>query len=184
MKTVFMTIGPQGAGKSTFCKRVITAHSDIILLSRDKLIDELFGGENGCCDSYSGAGAFVIDKLLEMTRQALESGSSDTTILLDCWTPDERHRDWMLRQLRERGAERVIGLYFVTSLETTVRWFVKRECKDPLDTWRQESNERVCRNNYGVFHCLAADVREGKRFDAVRRIKPEQLELFPEFVVL
>ncbi|MCE9642900.1 MAG: ATP-binding protein [Candidatus Andersenbacteria bacterium] len=184
MKTVFMTIGPQGAGKSTFCERAIVAHPDIILLSRDKLIDELCGGKNGWCDSYSGAGIYVMDKLLGMIKEALESDSSDTTILLDCWTPDERHRDWMLRKLRECGADRVIGLYFLTSIETAVCWFIKREYKDQLNPSYRELKEYFCGRNYKLFHSLAADVREGKRFDTVRRINPEQLELFPEFVVL
>ena len=43
MKTVILTVGPRGAGKSNFCNQIVQSHSEIVLVSRDAILIELFG---------------------------------------------------------------------------------------------------------------------------------------------
>lgn len=177
MKTVILTIGPQGSGKSTYCNNVVAAHPDITLLSRDKLLEEMFG--KTWLDPYSGGHYVAMERLLEMVRDVLQTNSQDTTLLLDCWNGSESERKHLISKLRDYGAEKIVGWYFVTPLNTTLRWFLERECAVDSSKWQRDSNERICRNNYPLFHEFAEDVREGKGFDSVRIINPLQRLLFP-----
>ena len=43
MRTVILTVGPRGSGKSTFCKKVIQLDPSIMMVSRDEIIKEHIG---------------------------------------------------------------------------------------------------------------------------------------------
>lgn len=55
MKTVYLTSGPMGAGKSTYVKTVLAMLPKVPLISRDKIREDLYGGVwiDGSCDSGS-----------------------------------------------------------------------------------------------------------------------------------
>ncbi len=182
MKTVILTVGPQGSGKSTYCDKVATIHPDIILLSRDKLLNEMFG--DTWLDPYCGGHYVVMERLFEILSETLGTNTPQTTILLDCWNGSERERHQLLKKLRDLGAEKIIGWYFVTPLATTIQWFLRRECSTNSSDWEKESKEHMCRHNYQLFHEFASDVRNRKEFDIVRTINPLQRLLFPDTFAL
>lgn len=182
MKTVILTVGPQGAGKSTYCERVIQTHPDIQLLSRDKLLKQLFGSV--WLDPYAGGHYYAMEQLWKHVRTTLERATDHTTLILDCWNGSLRERSLIVAKLHEAGADKVIAWYFTTPLEQCVHWFVDRECEDEEEEWKRQSRERSCRHNFHLFHMLASDVKQGIGFDHVRQINPTQLQLFPNIFPL
>lgn len=52
LKEVILPVGPQGSGKSAFCEKAVELDPNIVLISRDKILIELFG--TVFLDSYSG----------------------------------------------------------------------------------------------------------------------------------
>ncbi len=182
MKTVILTAGPQGAGKSTYCKRVITAFPDIKLLSRDELLNELFG--DVWLDPYGGGHCFAMKQLWQRIRKSLVQPGEHHTLILDCWNGSERERSSIVKKLRESGADQVIAWFFVTPLEYCIDWFISRECEIGEAEWKRQSWEQSCSHNFHLFHERANDLQEGIGFDRVRRINPLQLQLFPEIFPL
>jgi predicted kinase len=182
MKTVILTAGPQGAGKSTYCEQVIKAHPDVQLLSRDKLLNELFG--SAWLDPYSGGHYYAMEQLWQRIRTSLKQKAESFTLILDCWNGSPRERSLIVTKLREFGADEVVAWYFITPLEHCVRWFMDRECQDEDKKWGREQQEISCRYDFHLFHELATDLKQGLGFDCIKHINPTQLQLFPDIFPL
>lgn len=52
MKTVMLTLGPRGAGKTTFCRKVVRARPEVAFVERDAVLVELFG--SAALSPYTG----------------------------------------------------------------------------------------------------------------------------------
>lgn len=172
-----MTIGPPGAGKTTYCQKVVTANLDIPLVSADAFFMQEFGKIG--FDPYNGELHYVWRCFWEHVRRSMESVKAGSTLILDCWNPTPHARREMQKRLRDDGAGKIIGWYFITSPETCRNWWVKREYKgesaDSLEFTRRSRCQSARR-----FHQEAHDVRAGAGFDMVRCIDTQQLQLFSD----
>lgn len=186
MKTAILTVGPQGAGKTTFCEQAVTANPDIRYVSRDKVLLEMFGG--AWLDPYTSAHLTGIERFWEIVQQILRDSIGDTKVILDLWNEDCSDRFRITRKLRDWDVDVIKAWYFVTPLETSMRWFFKREYEpakkpskwdDLADALHRNSYTRVFRQ----FHDNAEDVKCRDYFDSAVGINPLQLMLFPVFPV-
>ncbi len=52
MRRVILTVGPRGAGKSCYCQEFVQNHPEVVLVSRDAILFDLFGKTEQ--DPYTG----------------------------------------------------------------------------------------------------------------------------------
>jgi len=164
--SAYLTVGPQGAGKSTFCEELVRVYPGLALLSRDRVFEEVFG--EGWHSPYSGA--FYVGMKIVWERVA-ELAAIHDQLILDCWngTPEERQR--YSDKLRSLGATRVEAWHFVTPRDVCLGWYRQ---KITAEQWCGPSviefNVGVCGVNYDKFHTFPVSPNQG--FDLVRTIDP------------
>lgn len=185
MKTAILTVGPQGAGKSTYCEKTMAAHPDIFYVSRDKILTELYG--SAWLDPYSGAHQHGMEQVWETIAKVCQQGNDQGVMIVDVWNQDHLDRLRIVHKLRELYFEIVKAWYFVTPLEISMRWFYGREnvSENKNSKWAALANDlRRCSYTrcFRGYHHDAEDVRNGKLFDSVVFINPLQRYLFPDFV--
>lgn len=178
MKKVILTIGPQFAGKSTFCERVLTQFPHIKYISRDAILREMFG--TVWLDSYSGGHFVAWEELWKMVeRQCKEK---EFTLILDAWNGSRREREDIVEKLRSFGAKYIEGWYFITPLEQCVEWsLIMQPISARTKEWEEikfASRKNLIGYNHNGFH--SENIEEDKSFDSIRRINP--LETKPETI--
>lgn len=171
MKRVILTVGPQGAGKSTYCEAVCRAHPEVVLISRDAILIELYG--TVWLDSYSGGHLEGERIMWRRVRQQLKE--PNLTLILDCWN-GAADRPEMTATLRRFGADWIGVWQFMTPLETACEWFFARSPNDyshlqPEHAARMHRLDRVyyC-DAYTAFHRQSVSLEQG--FDKIRQINP------------
>lgn len=164
-KTVILTSGPRGIGKTTYTELVKSLHPDVELLSRDKLLVELFGKTS--LSPYDGSRYYAHVVLRERLRELLQKDNNK--IIFDCWNGSSRERNYLAGMLRTLGADKVICWQFVVELDTCIKWFLKK-------TDVAGYSEYSCRSDYKLYYQSAIDIEEDG-FDAVYRINPNQLTI-------
>lgn len=172
MKTIILTSGPRGAGKSTYIERVQSIHPEVGCLSRDKLLIELFGATT--LDPYTGGHFYAREIFHERLKNSLAK-PGPFKLIVDFWNGFSNERQSLVRRFREYGADRVVCWQFVPSLDVCLRWFFKKP--DSIGY-----SEYGCRNDYKLYYEKAKDIEEDG-FDAVYRINPCQLT-FPGFQLI
>lgn len=84
--SLIITIGPQGAGKSTWAEKYVLENPDVLYLSTDRLRAELgFGVADQTVNSL------IFGKLKQRTEEALLKGQSvllDATFIKKAWRKD------------------------------------------------------------------------------------------------
>ncbi len=177
MKHVILTVGPQCVGKSTFCNKIIQAHPEIILISRDAILMELFG--KIYLDKYSGGHYIALEKMWEKVTEQLQK---DSLIILDCWNDSAEKRKTITEKLRSLGAQRIDAWYFVTPENTCVKWYMKEvssEIKTVNPKWGKLQQESMCDQFcrcYEFFHSQTVDHTQG--FDFIKKIDPLETPTF------
>jgi predicted kinase len=167
MKRVILTVGPQYAGKSTFCEKVIARFSDVVLVSRDKILIRMFG--TVWLNSYAGGHYAALDVMWKEVSSHFER--TELTLILDAWNGSAGERRAIVHKLRTIGASRVDGWHFITPLNTCLRW---REVRDPSTAsstkWgkvSREIREDTYRRHHQGFNTEA--IAQEAVFDSVRR---------------
>jgi len=174
MRQVILTVGPQGAGKTTFCHEIIKLRPEVVLVERDAILNELFG--DSWTDPYSGAHYVGFKVMMERVEDHLRT--DPLTLILDTWTGDEDERWRVTRRLRGFGADKIVAWYFVTDEDTVVRQFIKRSGSDyPENSVAKDIEAHYCRRNYQFYHSHPVELDQG--FDEIELIDPHQLTLFP-----
>ena len=151
MIQVALTVGPQGAGKSTFCENFIAEYPSVVLVSRDKVLIELFGS------AYldEGGGHFIGKlRMWEIVIEHLKSGC--TKLILDCWNESCSDRQGITSRLRSLGVEIVEGWHFITPPDVCMNWFLgefslknsRNEERSKLIRKMDELAYQRCFNNY------------------------------------
>lgn len=169
MKIAVLTLGPRGAGKTTFCKEVVRARPEIGFVERDAILLELYGG----VFVDSGLELYTRRKIFERVSALLESNK--TTVILDAWTMLAWDRREMVDTLRVLGFGRVVGWHFVTPEEDVVRQFLTREATS-VSPWRFMAADAVlaeCQR----YRTHRVELEQG--FDHLVEINPMQRRLFP-----
>ncbi|MDO8183776.1 MAG: AAA family ATPase [bacterium] len=178
MKHVILTVGPRGAGKTTFCRQIVSERPEIVIVERDEILIKLFGGTSLC--PYSGGHEYGKKVLLAVLEEHLNQES--TTIILDTWSGFPDDRKTITRRLRSMGVDRIEAWYFVTSEAKVVKQFIEREMREKppqTDSERRSLNFRVdmCFRDFNLYH--SQGVTEEQGFDKVCLINPDQLTLVP-----
>lgn len=175
MKEVILTVGPQGSGKSYFCERAVALDPGLFIISRDKILLELFGSV--FLDSYSGGHYCAHEVMWKRVKEQVEA-TSDSSIILDTWNGGAIDRKAIIEILRGLGVGRVVAWYFVTPVETVSEWFWKKPgfAKSSEMTSRRGQDliffsETAPQHDHKVFHMWASDI-DSNGFDEVVRINP------------
>lgn len=173
MKTVLLTSGPRGAGKSTYAENLVRQHPEIPLISRDKILISLFGGVE--LATYEGEHAYAEQQMFGELKRHLSKDCPTQTILLDCWNGYSYSRRELIQKSKEYGADKVICLFFLISENLCVDWFSKKPDIGFFDPFFANST----RNNRKIFYHYARDIEEDG-FDEIVTINSNQLALpFP-----
>ena len=176
MKRVILTVGPQCAGKSTFCEKVVAAFPEVVLVSRDKILMRMFG--KVYLSSYSGGHFAAWDELWrEMDGHLGELFGR--TIILDAWNGPPEDRRSIGEKLRARSVTRVEAWHFVTPLQTYLDWSFTRNPVPIKNHWSEIRRELLL-SDYTEIYKRFRSIRLEKEgvFDSVRTINP--LEPIPE----
>lgn len=175
MKEAILTVGPQGSGKSCFCEKAVALDPGLSLISRDKILLELFGSV--FLDAYSGGHYHAYGVMWERVKEQVEA-TSDSRIVLDTWNGGAIDRKAIIEILRGLGVERVVAWYFVTPVETVSEWFWNKPgiAKSSEMCTRQGQgltffSEKAPEHDYKLFHKWAGGI-DLDGFDEVVRINP------------
>jgi hypothetical protein len=172
-----LTIGPQGSGKSSFCKMVREFDPSIGLVSRDQILMQMFG--RVYLDSYSGGHHQASICMWEEVEKIVRA-NSNSRFILDAWSGNARGRRTIIEKLRRLGVDRIVGWYFITDVEKVTEWFWKNpevaRFSDYLSNERRGQNlvffdDNAPKHDYGLFHRLANDI-ESEGFDLIIKIDP------------
>ena len=175
LKEVILTVGPQGSGKSSFCEKAVALDPSLTLISRDKILYELFGSV--FLDAYSGGHYHAYEVMWERVKEQVEA-TSDSRIILDTWNGGSRERRAIIERLRELGVGRVVAWYFVTPVETVSEWFWNKPGIAKSSEMCARSgqgltffSDKAPKHDYKLFHKWARDI-DLDGFDEVVRINP------------
>ena len=178
IQRAYLTVGPQGAGKSTFCHRLVEICPGLILISRDDIYEEVFGKD--WHSAYSGAHYVGMD---EVWKRVETAATTSEQIILDCWNEDPEERRRYVNRLRSLGAVHVEAWHFVTPKEVCMEWY---KAKITAEGWCSlnliDFNTQICGRNYDVFHSIPISTDQG--FDYIRTIDPTKVEPSADFLDL
>jgi predicted kinase len=131
MKRAFMGIGVAGSGKTTLLKPLAETHG-LVYINTDTIAEQRFG------HPHVQARREVIGG--EADRLALAGLASGTSVVFDSTFVDIDKRRRKIHFLRERGADRIIGIFFDTPFaiaqeRNRARRFV---VPSPVMEWQRE----------------------------------------------
>lgn len=170
--------GPQGAGKTTFCREIARQRPDVLLIERDAIVIELYGPR--AFDPYACSIDVACRVMWEKVRHAMESCDANT-VLVDAFHGSPTKRTRAGHKLRSHGATQVDLWYFTTHENTCVQQYMEREG----ERWRMkpalfDMNAGCCRRNYRTFHRMPIEIPdEESAFDSITFINPHQLTFIP-----
>jgi len=174
---VYLLVGQRGSGKSQYCERLSKAQPEFSVISRDEILIRLFGSTD--TDPHGGEQHMARCTMGRLLRRKL-STKRGLALILDAWTGGSRERQMLIENLRGYGADRIVALYFITSLETVNAWFWK---KPGIAKFKEMAarrgqglsffSEDAPAHDYELFHRHARDIDEDG-FDEVIRIDPEK----------
>jgi adenylate kinase family enzyme len=163
VKTVYLTSGPRGSGKSTFCKKVKALNPKLKVIIRDEILMELYGSTS--LDPYSGGHYYAQEIIFNMIKKLL-SAKGKTNIIFDFWNGFPGERIAMIKRLKELGADQVFCWQFQVAADTCVKWFFQK----PDSKGYSKSG---IRNDYALYYEMAGNI-EQDGFDKVFHIDPLQ----------
>jgi predicted kinase len=185
MCEVILTVGPRASGKSTFCEQTVSFDPNIILLSRDKIMVELFGSTdiNPYIDGHLTANEVLWDQI-----RSLLVRTPVPRIILDTWNGSSPERRHIIRRLKDLGAQKVIAWYFTTPAELVEEWFWKKpgiakisEMKNRLGQGLTFYSDDAPLRDHELFHDFASDI-SNDGFDEIIKINP--LTTLPDQVLI
>jgi predicted kinase len=179
MKRAIVTIGPQYAGKSSYCKRVMALKPALTYISRDEILTQMFG--TVWLDSYSGGHYSAWERMWKTVEQAYQVlPCVPTTVLLDAWNGGRTDRQEIANRLRGCGVSHIEGWYFTTSVEQCMTWQDARDPyvpKNPGSKWAELSlsvRKSTYKGHYDFFH--GQHINTEGIFDRVREIDPLKIQ--------
>ena len=167
MKRIILTSGPRGAGKTKYIDNFLKNNPKIKLLSRDKLLMDLFGQTS--LNPYEGGQEYATGLFFKNINENLKK-YKDIDLIGDCWNGFPSERQSMVERFRNYGADRIICWKFMTPLDVCIDWFMRKE---DVQGYSVDS----CKSDYALYHEKSANIEEDG-FDQVYLTNPLQLELF------
>lgn len=176
MRRVIVTAGPQGCGKTTYCRKLLLLNPALTLVSRDEILNELYG--TVWLSPYTGQHEYGEEMMWERVVDHLQG--DEAFLILDTWNGSDRERGKITERLRKLGADRVIGYRFTTPERIALQWYIQRESvgKDPKYIRQLTALYRVesYHHDYQLFHSFGVTRDQG--FDAVLNVNPLQGDLW------
>lgn len=175
MKYAVLTVGPQGSGKSTFCEKVIAANPHVQLVSRDKILIEMFGTFR--FDGYSGQYKEGWEELWKRVKTALRK--DDALVIVDAWNDDALSRVKITHTLRRFGADLLAAWLFSVPQEVHTEWLFarwKQENPSPEKSSAfREMSDKARRDSFRRHHQFFEEspVTDTEDFDFIRIINPQ-----------
>lgn len=180
MNEVIVTVGPRGAGKSSFCEKVIAHDPSIVYESRDALLLELFGRTHLVPYSFEPHRAY---KEYWKRIAAHVHNPANTRLIADVWNGSSAERQGIVRLLRRLDVPCITAWYFETPLEFVEEWFWQKpgiaKMRDLLVPAYKDFSfypDDAARWDYALFHKHAANI-EFDGFDNIVRIHPVDADL-------
>ncbi len=170
MKQVVLTVGPQYAGKSTFCEKVASEHSNVSIVSRDKILIGMFG--TVWLDSYTGGHTAALEAVWREVAMHLRSADANKkTLIVDAWNGPPSERADMVQKLRDLGAKKVVGWHFVTPLPTCLAWSFEKDPIEIKNEWSKIRRDIRVASYTGIHETFCRwDIEKEGVFDAVQRL--------------
>lgn len=166
MKTVFLTSGPRGSGKTEYIKKAASLYPEIEVISRDAILIELFSSTS--LNPYEGGHCIAMEVFYERIEKFLANNRS-CNLIIDCWNGFSEERVSMVRDLRDLGADRVICWQFMIPADICVRWFFSKPDSKGY-------SEDGIRDDHKLYYDMAENIKEDG-FDEIYHINPCQLIL-------
>lgn len=183
MREVIVTSGTRGSGKTSFCEKARAIDPAIVVVSRDKILMEMFGSTT--LSPYSGGHYDAYREVWKAVESALVH--EDVRVIFDVWNGNTGDRRSALEKLREFGADKVVAWLFVTPLEFVEQWFWQKpniakmnDRSAPQGKGLVFYSESAPRHDHELFHKLASGI-DSDGFDEVVRINPVTMD--PEDVL-
>lgn len=163
MKTIYLTSGPRGAGKSTYCKKVALLNPDLKVIIRDEVLIKLFGKTS--LSPYEGGHYYVQEVVIKMIKKLFDS-AINVNIVLDFWNGFSRERKAMIKKFKELEADRVFCWQFQVEVDTCVKWFFQKSDSEGY-------SESGIRSDHALYYEEAREINQDG-FDKVFQIDPLQ----------
>ncbi len=177
MTRILQTIGPQGAGKSTFCESLMAEKiGGVAYASRDRFLVGRYGSE--AWNPYSGA---MQEGMKYFWQHVAHLASEHRVVLLECFCDDQRHfsdlqcgislaTNWSSTRLTYEA------LWFDTPNHICAEWYVSREQKVPQTERERNLSISFARSASRGFRRSASRILWN--FETIWHIDPRQLPLF------
>lgn len=163
MKTIYLTSGPRGAGKSTYVKQLIKSFPDIVLVDRDEILMKT------CGKTFFQPGEDNSPEALWMEKiNFLLSSSDNIKMIVDAWNADSFMRSKLIKLFRHWEVGKVICLYFNTPFVECSKWLND----NPINPY-PIPKEQYWRE-HGLYHQNAILI-EADGFDKILYINPLEL---------
>jgi len=178
-----MTIGPQGAGKSTFCESLMSDNIDgVAYANRDRFLVGRYG--DAAWDPYSGAMHYGMK---EFWKHVAHLASQNRIVLLESFCPNQSHfSDLQCSISLETNWSDITleyqALWFTTPDHVCAEWYVKRELKAEQTAQQRKWSLSSARNASEIFRTSTREMIQN--FETVWHIDPRQLTLFPYSEIL
>ena len=178
MKRVAVTVGPQGVGKTAFCKNLLAVCPSIQMICRDAIHLELFGSVE--LEGYGEYHAEAMEVLWERVARIFDKAACN--LVLDTWNWSSASRRAITKKLKELGADHIEAWVFKVPWQVGFKWFEEREFygqKKKYPKTREIAQLRMAfnqdrRHRYRM-HCLdmyKRMVTAQQGFTTVRNIDP------------
>jgi predicted kinase len=173
MKTVILTSGPRGSGKTTYVNSIRKENPEVIVISRDEILLELYGTIYLKRYWEKGSHIFVWNRIREILESLSEKSSYK--VILDYWNKTFEDREQIINKLRDLGAERIICWKFVVSLDACLSLFSQKDDICGSEKYFSKKN----------FYDFYRDMEEinNNGFDFVETIDPFQRAI-PNFPLI
>lgn len=123
-------VGPRGSGKTTYSQEVVQRYPNVILWSRDKVVQGKFGKVMFRKDDPA------LEEAMEYADQQLKSllrsADDDACIILDLPIKMELRKELIDFLRTFFGPIRIVCWYFTTSYDICSRWFFKKPWQERL----------------------------------------------------
>lgn len=160
MIKAYVTSGPIGAGKTTYCHRLLEANPHVGYIEFDQLAASL----PHITGLPYGVGYEELEKIMLEEIQELLKGKKTYTIIVDRLNFSRSTRKELMDKLYEFGAKKVHCLLFTTDVDTCIRWFNRKVNKNEYNL-----TEDKHRRHHNRFLDEARDI-DLEGFTSVKRI--------------
>ena len=170
---VILTSGPRGSGKTTYVNFIKKENPEVIVISRDEILLELYGTIYLKRYWERGSHIFVWNRIKEIID--LASQKSSYKIILDFWNRTFEDREQIITKLRDLGVERIICWKFIVPLDACLSLFSQ---KDDICGAEKYFSKK---NFYDFYRNMEEIYNNG--FDCIETIDPFQL-VIPSFPLI